>query len=81
MKCPHHRESLVRGIETLYCPVGDCDYYRQTSTLTPHKQSQYKMVEKMLDEHYQAGHIPGEIYLDIISLLRTKYILPEGEDK
>ncbi|UGO49335.1 hypothetical protein EMILIAHAH_249 [Bacillus phage vB_BanH_Emiliahah] len=78
--CPHHKGELLPAMGTLFCGVADCEYYIKTSILQPGKQARYKMFEKMLDEHYQAGHVPGEIYLDIISLLRTKYILPEGGD-
>ncbi|UGO47823.1 hypothetical protein MCCARTNEY_249 [Bacillus phage vB_BanH_McCartney] len=78
LECPHHGMHLVPGDGTHYCPHLSCNYYIHDRALQPSKQAQYKTFEKMVDEHYQAGHVPWEIYSDILILLRTKYILPEG---
>lgn len=76
--CPYHGIGLIPGNGTHYCPHLSCNYFIHDRVLLQSKQSQYKTVEKMLDEHYRAGHIPGEVYSDMIILLRTKYILPKG---
>jgi len=78
MECPTHGTHLIPGDGTHYCPHLSCNYYIHDRVIPQVKQDQYKAYEKLLDEQNQAGQIPGEVYSDILILLRTKYILPEG---